>query len=248
MVPPGAPKKGGSNLARPPEGRSPLVILLFGPPGSGKGTQAAYIVSRLHIPSISTGDMLRTELQLGTPLGNAAAAVISSGGLVSDDLVNAMLAERLLQPDCRDGFLLDGYPRTVSQAVFLDAFLSRKGLPQPLVIHLDVPEESLISRISSRRQCPTCGRIYNLLHNPPKLDELCDLDATPLVRRKDDQEEVVRERLRAFEEITRMVESHYTGGCYHKLDGDRPAEEVSADIGKILSQRASSGVARSEAV
>ncbi|MCZ2079634.1 MAG: nucleoside monophosphate kinase [Bryobacterales bacterium] len=224
------------------------MILLFGPPGSGKGTQAAYIASRLNIPSISTGDMLRAELQLGTPLGSAASAVISSGGLVSDDLVNDMLVARLLQPDCRDGFLLDGYPRTVSQAVFLDTFLSRRKMPPPIVIHLDVPEESLISRISSRRQCPTCGRIYNLLHNPPKLDELCDLDATPLVRRKDDQEDVVRERLRAFDEITRMVESYYTGGCYHKLDGDRPAKEVSADIGKILSQHAGSGIVRGEAV
>ncbi len=217
------------------------MILLFGPPGSGKGTQAVYIASRLHIPSISTGDMLRTELQLGTPLGSAASAVISSGGLVSDDLVNDMLVERLLQPDCRDGFLLDGYPRTVSQAVFLDSFLSRRKLPPPVVIHLDVPEESLISRISSRRQCPTCGRIYNLLHNPPELDELCDLDATPLMRRKDDQEEVVRERLRAFDEITRMVESHYTEGCYYKLDGDRPAEEVSAEIEKVLGKHSNIG-------
>jgi len=169
-----------------------VVLLLFGPPGSGKGTQSRLITNWLGIPAISTGDMLRAEIQAGTPLGNAARSIMASGGLVGDDLVNEMLAHRVSQPDCNAGFLLDGYPRTVEQAEFLDRLLGARGLPKPIILHLDVPMDALVGRMSSRRQCPTCMRVYNLLQQPPLQSGVCDDDETPLITRKDDQEDVVR--------------------------------------------------------
>ena len=134
---------------------------------------------------------------------------MTSGGLVGDDLVNEMLAHRVSQPDCLNGFLLDGYPRTVEQAEFLDRLIAERGLPKPIILHLDVPLDALVGRLTSRRQCPTCGRIYNLLHQPPKKAGVCDDDGTLLITRKDDQEEVVRERLRTYEAQTRPVLAHY---------------------------------------
>ncbi len=218
-----------------------MVLLLFGPPGSGKGTQAAFIVRKLGIPSISTGDLLRAEAEAGSELGKTAAAILAAGGLVGDDLVNRMLLKRLDQPDCARGFLLDGYPRTLPQAHFLDNLLEERGLGKPLVIHLDVPSEILISRISSRRLCPVCGRIYNLLHNKPRFDEICDDDGARLTRRKDDQEDVIRERLKSFEELTKVVGGHYAGGNYYRIDGNRSAAEVTRDIDAILEQKVGVG-------
>ena len=147
--------------------------------------------------------MLRSEIQAGTELGEAVRCIMTSGGLVGDDLVNQMLAHRVAQPDCLNGFLLDGYPRTVYQAEFLDRLLAERGLPAPIILHLDVPLDALLGRLTSRRQCPTCGTIYNLLHQPPKKAGLCDNDGTPLITRRDDQEEVVRERLRTYEDAAR---------------------------------------------
>src|SRR5580692_5806100 len=151
-----------------------LVFLLFGPPGSGKGTQAGRISNWLGIPAISTGDMLREEIKAGSALGNAAKSIMASGGLVGDDLVNKMLAHRVSAPDSAHGFLLDGYPRTVEQAEYLDGLLNERHLPSPIVLHLDVPMDALVGRLTSRRQCPKCKRIYNLLHQPPKVAGVCD--------------------------------------------------------------------------
>lgn len=217
-----------------------MVFLLFGPPGSGKGTQSRMITNWLEIPSISTGDMLRGEIQAGTELGKAAQSIMSNGGLVGDDLVNKMLALRISNPDCEHGFLLDGYPRTVEQAEFLDHLLAERGLPKPVVLHLDVPPDALVGRMTSRRQCPTCGRIYNLLHQPPTRPGLCDDDATPLITRKDDQEEVVKDRLRTYEKVTRPVLSHYQDRKYYQIRGDRsPAyifEEITGVLEPLLAQ------------
>jgi adenylate kinase len=214
-----------------------LVILLFGPPGSGKGTQSPFITDLLKIPAISTGDMLRAEIKSGSPLGQQASELISAGRLVSDDMVNAMLVKRLERPDTANGFLLDGYPRTVPQAVFLDRLLEQKGLPKPVIFSLSTPDSVIVERISARRQCPKCGRIYNLLFQPPKKRGVCDDDGTPLIRRKDDTPEVVRERLAEYGRLTSPVIQYYANADYHQLSANRPPREVFRDIEEILRPR-----------
>jgi adenylate kinase len=211
-----------------------LIFLLFGPPGSGKGTQSRMITNWLGIPSISTGEMLRAEIQAGTELGQAAQSIMASGALVGDDLVNKMLANRIAQPDCQHGFLLDGYPRTVEQAEFLDQLMASRGLPKPVILHLDVPVDALVGRMTSRRQCPKCGRIYNLLHQPPKVEGVCDDDGTALITRKDDQEEVVKDRIRTYEKLTRPVLSHYQDRKYYQIRGDRSPSYIFEQITSIL--------------
>ncbi len=146
-----------------------MILLLFGPPGCGKGTQAVYLAERFHIPAISTGEMFRAECKAGTELGKAACSILASGGLVGDDLVNGIVANRIARDDCKEGFLLDGYPRTVPQAIHFSALLRERGLPLPVVIHLDVPDEALVTRLTARRQCPECKQIYNALLQPPRV-------------------------------------------------------------------------------
>ena len=211
-----------------------MVLLLFGPPGSGKGTQSRLITDWLGIPAISTGDMLRAEIQAGTDLGESAKSVMASGGLVGDDLVNKMLAKRVAQPDSKTGFLLDGYPRTVAQAEFLDTLLAGLKLPKPIILHLDVPADAIAGRLTSRRQCPKCGRIYNLLQQPPQKPGVCDVDGTTLVTRKDDQEDTVRERIRTYDEITRPVLAHYQDQNYYQIRGDRSPSYIFEEITGIL--------------
>ena len=211
-----------------------MVLLLFGPPGCGKGTQARLISESFKIPSISTGEMLRAEMQAGTELGRMAQSIMSSGGLVGDDVVNRMLAGRISCSDCRGGFLLDGYPRTVEQAEFLDDLLEKRGLPQAIVLHLDVPEDALVGRMTSRRQCPRCSRIYNLLHQPPKSAGVCDDDGVALITRKDDQELVFRERLRTYDDVTRPVLAHYHSHEYYQIRGDRSPSYIFETISSIL--------------
>jgi adenylate kinase len=211
-----------------------LVLLLFGPPGSGKGTQSRSITSWLGIPAISTGDMLRAEIQAGTPLGQTAQSIMAGGGLVGDDLVNKMLANRVTQPDCQRGFLLDGYPRTLEQAQFLDQLIDERHLSKPIVLHLDVPLDALVGRLTSRRQCPKCGRIYNLLHQPPKKAGFCDDDGTALATRKDDKEDVVTERIRTYDSLSRPVLAHYQDSNYHQIRGDRSPSYIFEEITGIL--------------
>lgn len=196
-----------------------MVLLLFGPPGCGKGTQSRLISDWLSIPAISTGDLLRTEIKAGSELGKAAQAAITAGALVSDDLVNQILRCRILQADCLQGFILDGYPRTVEQAEFLDAELEETSSGRPIVLHFDVPTDALIGRMTSRRFCPKCGRTYNILSVRPKSPGRCDDDGEPLMVRKDDREDVFRERLKAYNELTRPILAHYSD--YHQIRGDR---------------------------
>jgi adenylate kinase len=211
-----------------------LVLLLFGPPGSGKGTQAGKISHWLGIPAISTGDMLREEIKAGTALGKAVKSIMSSGGLAGDDLVNRMLAQRVSATDCAHGFLLDGYPRTVEQAEYLDEVLAERQLQSPIVLHLDVPMDALVGRLTSRRQCPSCKRIYNLLHQPPKKAGICDDDGTPLITRKDDSEDVVTERIRTYDDVTRPVLAYYQDRMYHQIRGDRSPSYIFEEITGIL--------------
>ena len=221
-----------------------MVLLLFGPPGSGKGTQSGKISEWLGIPAISTGDMLREEIKAGSALGNAAQSIMASGGLVGDDLVNKMLAHRVSKPDCAHGFLLDGYPRTVEQAEYLDGVLDQRRFESPIVLHLDVPMDALVGRLTSRRQCPTCKRIYNLLQMPPKVPGICDDDGTPLVTRKDDSEDVVKERIRTYDEWTRPVLAFYQDRRYHQIRGDRSPgyifEEITGILEPVVSKNGSS--------
>ena len=178
--------------------------------------------------------MLRAEIQAGTDLGESAKSVMASGGLVGDDLVNKMLAKRVAQPDSKTGFLLDGYPRTVAQAEFLDTLLAGLKLPKPIILHLDVPADAIAGRLTSRRQCPKCGRIYNLLQQPPQKPGVCDVDGTTLVTRKDDQEDTVRERIRTYDEITRPVLAHYQDQNYYQIRGDRSPSYIFEEITGIL--------------
>ena len=213
------------------------MILLFGPPGCGKGTQSPLITRLLNIPAISTGEMLRAEVEAGTPLGQQVQSILSAGSLVSDELVNDIVVSRIAKPDCKSGFLLDGYPRTLSQAEFLDKHLAAAGFPAPTVFHLATPKSVLIERISSRRQCPTCGRIYNLLFKPPKRAGVCDVEGARLIRRADDSVEVVSARLEAYEKQTSPIMVHYAGGDYHSIPANRPPGEIFRDIETILKRR-----------
>jgi adenylate kinase len=181
--------------------------------------------------------MLRAEVDAGSPLGLEVKSTLAAGNLVSDELVNDIVVSRISKPDCKNGFLLDGYPRTLSQAKFLDKQLAGMGYPPPVVFHLATPKSVLIERISSRRQCPTCGRIYNLLFKPPKKAGVCDADGTLLIRRADDSVEVVSARLEAYEKLTSPIIVHYAGGDYHSIPANRPPSEIFREIQAILEPR-----------
>ena len=215
-----------------------MVILLFGPPGCGKGTQGAVITRQLGVPSISTGEIFRAELKAGTPLGNAAKEIMASGGLVGDDIVNAMVKGRLGQPDCRNGFLLDGFPRTLAQAQFLDGLLKELSYPEPTILFLEVADAVLIARLTSRRQCPACSAIYNVLSYPPQKEGVCDRDGAALIQRDDDKEEVIRARLVAYAESTGPLIGYYSSRDFHTLDGNRKPEVVQIDVDRILNRPA----------
>lgn len=212
---------------------APGPILLLGAPGVGKGTQAKALMAAWGIPQISTGDLLRQNVSQGTPLGRKAKAVLDRGELVSDDLVNEMVAERLQQPDTSCGYILDGYPRTLGQAAWVDSHLNGKGpgaLPV-IAVSIEVGYNQLLRRITGRRTCPVCKSIYNIYLQPPKVDGVCDLDGTPLARRSDDTEEVFEERMRSYEALTAPVVEHYRAlGRFERVDGEQPVEAVTAAV------------------
>ena len=207
-----------------------MIVLLFGPPGCGKGTQSRYIVEHLRIPAISTGEMLRAACQSGSPLGRAVVAILAKGGLVGDDIVNQIVAERLGEPDCANGFLLDGYPRTLAQGKFLQQLFRERGLPEPKIVHLDVLPSVLVDRLCSRRQCPKCLRLYNVKTQPPRVDGVCDSDGEALITRKDDCEETVRERFRTYEQLTGPLIEFYKSGDYVRIDGTSVPDQIWREI------------------
>jgi adenylate kinase len=221
-------------------------VVLLGAPGAGKGTQSKYIVEHYGIPQISTGDLLREHVKRCTPLGLKVKEFMSRGELVPDELVYGMVAERLRAQDCDRGFILDGFPRTAPQAGWLDAFLehevfdnSKRCTSAPIVILMNVDYTELRRRISGRRSCPACKRPYNVYSQPPRVDELCDLDGNKLVVRDDDREEVVRERLTAYDLQTRPVADYYRAkGRLVVVDADRPMDEVTEQIFREIESHA----------
>lgn len=227
--------KATGEASRPKAG--PSAIILFGPPGSGKGTQAELLQDSLHIPHISTGDMLRHDIQIGDEIGRQVEGVMQSGHLVPDELVNRLVEKRIQNGDASGGFILDGYPRTLQQARALSGMLEARGVT-PVVIHLKVDYNEVISRLNGRRQCPKCGTLYNLSTNPPKVDSLCDLDGTVLVTRPDDSEAVIRHRLEEYESQTRPLLEFFknSGYPYYEVNG-------SEDPPRTIAQRICSLVA-----
>ena len=217
---------------------------MFGPPGSGKGTQAKLLRDRLGMAHVSTGDMLRERVALAKEegstdeLGKAVAAIMQSGGLVPDELVNKMVEDRIEQPDAEQGFMLDGYPRTVAQAQLLDCVLKAKKI-RTVVVFLRVDYNIVIARLSGRRQCPTCGALYSVSANSPVVSEVCDYDGSRLMVRDDDREEVVLKRLKAYESQTAPVLDYLksAGYCIFELQGDsRPPQTIAKEIEELIQQ------------
>jgi adenylate kinase len=214
------------------------AFLLFGPPGSGKGTQAVLLAEQLRMPHISTGDMFRRHVKEGTELGKKVKAILDSGQLVPDEVVNEMVEERLKQPDAGDGVILDGYPRTLPQAKLLDGLLERLGKAR-VVVNLLVDYNIIVDRITARRSCPLCGSTYNLVSNPPKQDMVCDRDGTPLVQREDDKEEVMRKRFQAYHDQTLPVLDFFRSAGYRLVEvtgGNGAPEELTAKIRAQINQ------------
>jgi adenylate kinase len=211
-------------------------VILMGPPGGGKGTQAKRIQELHHIPQLSTGDMLRAAVAAGTDVGKQAKAVMEAGKLVSDDLIVAMIAERIDQADCGTGFILDGFPRTVPQAEALDKLLKSKGVKLDAVIEVQVPDERLIERITGRFTCAKCGEGYHDKFKQPKTAGVCDVcGGTQFTRRADDNAETVKSRLKAYHEQTAPLLPYYRKqGLLKVVDGDRDMKVVTADLEAIL--------------
>jgi adenylate kinase len=210
----------------------PGPILLLGAPGVGKGTQAKELVRLWGIPQISTGDLLRANVSRGTVLGKIAKETMDRGELVPDSLVNDMVAARLQEPDTIKGYILDGFPRTLPQAGWLDSRLMAQTMSLPVVaVSIHVDYNQLLRRITGRRNCPVCQTIYNVYSHPPKVDEICDIEGAALVRRADDTDRAFTERMRAYDALTTPVIEHYLAlGRFAEVDGDRQIPEVARQI------------------
>ena len=216
-----------------------MRLILLGPPGAGKGTQAAFITEKFGIPQISTGDMLRAAVKAQTPLGIEAKKVMDAGGLVSDEIIIGLVRDRLQQPDCQAGYLFDGFPRTIPQA---DA-LKQANVKLDYVVEIAVPEENIIERMSGRRVHPASGRTYHVTFNPPKTPDTDDITGEPLVQRDDDKEETVRHRLAVYRDQTSPLVQYYSrwaesgepeAPAYRQLSGLGSVEEIRARILKAL--------------
>jgi adenylate kinase len=204
-----------------------MRLILLGPPGAGKGTQANFICRKFGIPQISTGDMLRSAIKAGTPLGLAAKKVMDAGQLVSDDIILGLVKERLKQPDCAQGYLLDGFPRTIPQAEGLKG----ANVVVDYVLEIDVPDADIIMRMGGRRVHPASGRTYHVKFNPPRVDGRDDATGEPLVQRDDDKEETVRKRLEVYRSQTRPLVDYYSkspGVKYRKISGTGSVDEIKA--------------------
>ena len=216
-----------------------MRIILLGPPGAGKGTQAQVITQQFQIPQISTGDMLRAAVKAGTELGVAAKKIMDAGGLVSDDIIIGLVKERLTQPDCVNGCLFDGFPRTIPQAQALIA----AGINIDYVVEIAVPDAEIISRLSGRRVHPASGRVYHIAHNPPKVAGKDDATGEDLVQRDDDQEDTIKKRLHVYHEQTELLVGFYqqlaasgdtTAPKYAKIEGVGSVDAISAKVTSVL--------------
>lgn len=212
-----------------------MNVVLFGPPGSGKGTQAHFIVERYGIPQISTGDMLRSAVKAKTALGVMAKSVMDAGGLVSDDIVLGLVRERISQDDCVSGFILDGFPRTIPQADSLIALLVEMDKKIDFVISLDVDNSELISRLSGRRTCPSCGKGFHVIYDKPERDGVCDSCGALLVQRDDDSESTVISRLAVYDQQTSALKSYFMDlGVLHSISGTGLISDIQQQIASIL--------------
>ncbi|RUO33012.1 adenylate kinase [Aliidiomarina soli] len=214
-----------------------MRIILLGAPGAGKGTQAQFLMNTFNIPQISTGDMLRAAIKEGTELGKQAKQVMDEGKLVSDDIMIGLVQERVAQEDCKNGFLLDGFPRTIPQA---DA-MQEAGIEIDYVLEFDVPDDVIVERMAGRRVHPGSGRVYHISYNPPKEDGKDDVTGEDLIVRNDDKEETVRHRLSVYHEQTEPLVSYYQNLAeqgvvkYHSVDGTRDVNEISDELKDVLS-------------
>ena len=205
----------------------PCFIVLVGPPGSGKGTQAARLREILHLPHVASGDLFRENLKNQTPLGLQAKAYMERGDLVPDDVTIAMVMERLRRPDCANGAILDGFPRTIAQAEALDEALAARGQRIAVVPYIAVPDEVLVERIGGRRLCRVCGRAYHIRFNPPRQPGICDVDGGELYQRDDDRPETVRQRLKVYwEQTSPLIDYYRRRGVLVEINGDQPIEAV----------------------
>jgi adenylate kinase len=227
----------------------PTAVILFGSPGSGKGTQAKLLKKCLGVPHVSTGDMLRSHIGQHDQIGMQAQQLIKAGKLVPDDLVNRLVERRLTEPDARQGVILDGYPRTLNQArVLLD--LLRDSEFKAAVVHLVVDYEHIVARLSGRRQCPVCGTLYSLTTSPPKVPGVCDLDGTALVTREDDREDVIRERLREYDRQTVPILNFFRETDVRLLEveaANAAPEEILQQICRSLSESGAVAAAAEDA-
>jgi adenylate kinase len=206
-----------------------MILILLGPPGAGKGTQAKLLALELGVPHVSTGDVFREEKARGTPLGRQVTAIMDAGGLVPDDVTNAVVKERLARDDVRGGLILDGYPRTLDQARFLEELLRSSGRAVDHVISYRVPEELVVERISGRRSCPKCGAVYHVSANPPKVSGYCDRDRTGLVQREDDKPGNVKQRLLEYGGKTAPLRRFYEErGLVRDIEGVGTPEGILA--------------------
>ena len=212
-----------------------MNIILLGPPGAGKGTQAKFIVDKYQIPHISTGDMLREAISSGNELGLKVKSILEQGLLVSDDVMIELIKERLSRQDTLNGFILDGFPRTVKQAESLANIMNELNRKMEYAIFVNADEETVVKRISNRRVCPKCGRVYNLITLKPKNDSLCDECGSEIIQRKDDKEETVRDRFRIYIENTQPVIDYYIDeNILIEVDGSKDLHEVNKEVMKVL--------------
>lgn len=212
-----------------------MKIIMLGAPGAGKGTQAKQIAEKYRIPHISTGDIFRANIKEGTELGAKAKTYMDQGLLVPDELVVELVADRIVKDDCKAGFVLDGFPRTIPQAKALDEALEKMGEKMDYAIDVDVPDENIISRMGGRRACINCGATYHIVSIPTKVEGVCDKCGNEVVLRDDDKPETVQKRLSVYHEQTQPLIEYYSGrGILKSVDGTRPMEDVFAEIVRIL--------------
>jgi adenylate kinase len=208
---------------------------MLGAPGAGKGTQAAKVAEELHIPHISTGDIFRANIKNGTELGKKAKAFMDAGKLVPDELTCDLVADRLAQSDCSEGFILDGFPRTIPQAEALEEVLKKLGTKIDYAVNIDVPDEAIVSRMSGRRACVGCGATYHIAFNPPKTENVCDVCGQTLILRDDDKPETVQTRLKVYHDQTQPLIDFYSGkGALVTVDGTMALEDVFKAILKAI--------------
>ena len=212
-----------------------MQAILLGPPGAGKGTQAKMLTERYGVPQVSTGDILRAAVAVGTPLGKEAKAYMDRGALVPDEVVIGIVRDRLGEPDCRKGYLLDGFPRTVAQAEALTRMLKKLGAPLPRVVSLEVGEEELVRRLSGRRTCQACGEPFHVEFHPPRVEGTCDKCRGRLIQREDDKEETIRHRLQVYRKQTEPLIGYYQNqGLLKTVNGLGEAGEVLARVSRAL--------------